>query len=74
MYVVERFQVQLSESNIESILNTLIFDGKIEHTIAAGAESVKLYRAVPPAVDTTGLMRTPCGICPVSTRVPYFPR
>ena len=50
-----------------------MFDGKVEKSVAAGAaggdassENVKLFRAVLPAIDTTGLMRTPCGVCPVS--------
>ena len=65
-------QVELTVTDIESILNTLIYDGKVESSIAAGAggesgsEQVTLYRAVPSLVPTTGLMRTPCGVCPVS--------
>jgi len=65
-------KVQLTESDIETILNTLIFDGKVERTVMAGQaraggepEQVKLYRAVKPVLPPTGLMRMPCGLCPL---------
>ncbi len=52
------------------ILNTLIYDGKVERTIVAAADGsedqTKLYRAVRPLIPPTGLMRMPCGVCPVS--------
>ena len=50
--------------NIENILDTLIFDGKVEKTTKGN--DAKFYRAVEPLVPTTGLVRIPCGICPVS--------
>ena len=66
------FQVALSQEDIETILDTLIFDGKVERTVVAGAggdgDHVKLYRAVVSLVPTTGLMRVPCGMCPVSIK------
>lgn len=72
-------KVQLSMDDIETILNTLIYDGKVERTvISAGAmasssrgsasdsgDVVNLYRAVEPLVESTGIMRMPCGTCPV---------
>ncbi|XP_064621721.1 DNA-directed RNA polymerase III subunit RPC6-like [Lineus longissimus] len=64
-------KVELSKEDIETILDTLIYDGKVEKSIVAqagghdDAGDVKLYRAVLPFVATTGLMRTPCGVCPV---------
>ena len=59
--------------DIETILNTLIYDGKVEMTIIAAKEGtvgsvdgqMKLYRAVSPLIQPTGLVRTPCGLCPV---------
>lgn len=64
------FQVQLSMDDIETILNTLIYDGKVEKSIAASTDNpedqVKLYRAIASLVPPTGLMRVPCGVCPVS--------
>lgn len=60
--------------DIETILNTLIYDGKVEMTIIAAKEGtvgsvdgrLKLYRAVNPIIQPTGLVRAPCGLCPVS--------
>ena len=65
-------QVQLSKEDIETILNTLIYDGKVERSLVAGQGTsegdgyVKLYRSVNQLIPTTGLMRMPCGACPVS--------
>ncbi len=67
-------QVDLSMEDIETILNTLIFDGKVEMTIIAAKEGtvgsvdgqMKLYRGVNPIIQPTGLVKTPCGMCPVS--------
>ncbi|XP_073249039.1 DNA-directed RNA polymerase III subunit RPC6-like isoform X2 [Porites lutea] len=69
-------QVQLSEGDIETILNTLVFDGKAEMSLVADSSSntsstggqKKLFRALVPLMPVTGLMRTPCGVCPVSDR------
>ncbi|XP_028398560.1 DNA-directed RNA polymerase III subunit RPC6-like [Dendronephthya gigantea] len=68
-------KVQLSIKDIETILDTLIFDGKLERTIvndtSAGSSSLgeykqkKLYRAIRPIVSSTGHVRVPCGVCPV---------
>ena len=61
--------------DIETILSTLIYDGKVEMTIIAAKEGtvgsvdgqMKLYRGVNPVIQPTGLVKTPCGLCPVST-------
>ncbi|KAM7125904.1 DNA-directed RNA polymerase III subunit RPC6 isoform 3-T3 [Molossus nigricans] len=66
-------KVELSMEDIETILNTLIYDGKVEMTIIAAKEGtvgsvdghMKLYRAVNPIIPPTGLVRAPCGLCPV---------
>lgn len=64
-------KVQLSIEDIETILDTLIYDGKVERSIVAGqggsgdSGQVKLYRAVSPLIQPSGLMRMPCGACPV---------
>ncbi|XP_064485508.1 DNA-directed RNA polymerase III subunit RPC6-like [Ornithodoros turicata] len=60
-------KVQLSIEDIETILNTLIYDGKVEKTVVAekSTDMINLYRAVEPLVQSTGLMRMPCGTCPV---------
>uniref|UniRef100_G3MKQ0 DNA-directed RNA polymerase III subunit RPC6 n=2 Tax=Amblyomma TaxID=6942 RepID=G3MKQ0_AMBMU len=72
-------KVQLSLEDIETILNTLIYDGKAEKTVVCGSsvlggssknsssseELLNLYRAIEPLVESAGLMRMPCGTCPV---------
>ncbi|XP_060592194.1 DNA-directed RNA polymerase III subunit RPC6-like [Ruditapes philippinarum] len=61
-------KVQLSVEDIETILDTLIYDGKCERSIVAAAGDTgqtKLYRSVKPIIESTGLMRMPCGSCPV---------
>ncbi|XP_074655052.1 DNA-directed RNA polymerase III subunit RPC6-like [Tubulanus polymorphus] len=59
-------KVDLSAEDIETILDTLIYDGKVEKTIVASTDGqTKLYRAIQPLVKHTGLMKTPCGVCPV---------
>lgn len=69
-------KVQLRVEDIENILDTLIYDGKVEKCegfVALSSEDgdeassspPRLYRAVEPLLPTTGLMRMPCGGCPV---------
>lgn len=59
-------KVQLSIEDIETILETLVFDGKVERSVASeGAEGVKLYRAVTGLLPTPTLMCIPCGVCPL---------
>ncbi|XP_071484747.1 DNA-directed RNA polymerase III subunit RPC6-like [Diadema antillarum] len=66
-------KVDLSVEDITTILNTLIYDGKVEMTVSVGAGSssstssdqVKVYRAIQPLTKPTGLMKSPCGVCPV---------
>ncbi|KAK3748735.1 hypothetical protein QZH41_015673, partial [Actinostola sp. cb2023] len=66
-------KVQLSVQDIETILNTLIYDGKAETEVVVDNKSSSsgqkiLYRALFPIISSTGLMRTPCGVCPVSNK------
>ena len=59
--------------DIEKILDTLIYDGKVERRLQAGGgvqEQLKLYRATQTLLPPVGLVKTPCGICPVSGVVP----
>ena len=65
-------KVKLAVEDIETILDTLIYDGKVERSIVAAPGSsgsssgnTKLYRAIKPLIQPTGLMRMPCGTCPV---------
>lgn len=62
--------VSLSVEDIESILETIIFDGQVEKIVTnvrVGNDHVQknAYRAIEPPVRDTGLVRTPCGVCPV---------
>ncbi|KAK7105095.1 DNA-directed RNA polymerase III subunit RPC6-like [Littorina saxatilis] len=62
--------IKLTVNDIKDVLNTLIYDGKIKEitrVAAAGSteEGQKLYRLLKPLIPTTGLMRVPCGVCPV---------
>ena len=59
-------KIELKQEDIESILDTLIFDGKVEKTTKTQeGKEVKFYRAVESLLPTTGLVRIPCGVCPV---------
>ena len=68
--------MNLSVKDMESILDTLIYDGKAELSArsSGGSDggSVKIYRAIQPLTDTSGLVKTPCGVCPVSLLLFYF--
>lgn len=55
--------MKLSVTNMEMILNTLVYDGKVERIL--GGDGSNLYRAIQPLLDSPGLIRTPCGLCPV---------
>lgn len=49
---------------MEMILNTLVYDGKIERILSGDGNN--LYRVIQPLLSSlSGLMRTPCGLCPV---------
>lgn len=56
--------------DLEMILNTLVYDGKVEKTLSGDGNN--LYRAVQPLLNSPGLIRTPCGICPVSLESIFF--
>ena len=60
--------MDLSLSDIETILDTLVFDGKIEQSIA-GDHDTKIYRAVDSFANLSPLMTIPCGVCPVSIKL-----
>lgn len=56
-------QVKLSVEDIEMLLNALVYDGKVEKTISG--EGNNMYRAIQPLLNSPGLIKAPCGICPV---------
>ncbi len=63
--------VSLTVQDIESILYTLICDGKIEKITVASttnndsATKQNLYRSVKLMFDSSPVVKNPCGICPV---------
>ncbi|XP_001604309.1 probable DNA-directed RNA polymerase III subunit RPC6 [Nasonia vitripennis] len=56
-------KVKLSVEDLEMILNTLIYDGKVERTVSSDGSS--LYRAINPLLNSPGLVQSSCGVCPV---------
>ncbi|XP_014226127.1 probable DNA-directed RNA polymerase III subunit RPC6 [Trichogramma pretiosum] len=56
-------KVKLKLEDLEMILHTLIYDGKVEKITTSNGNN--MYRAVQPLVGFTGLMTSPCGVCPV---------
>ncbi|CAL1298514.1 unnamed protein product [Larinioides sclopetarius] len=61
-------KVQLSVQDIETILDTLVFDGKVEKSVISTSSedgSEKVYGVIKPLISNCGLMRVPCGVCPV---------
>lgn len=58
--------VALSEDDIKTILDTLVYDGKVERKRNAGGDFT--YRAVEPLVSMGGVTVVPCAVCPVIQR------
>ena len=60
-------KVPLSLEDVELILDTLVYDGKVEKSIAheTGGEQMKMYRAIESLLPSAGFVRIPCGICMV---------
>ena len=56
-------KVQLSIEDMETILDTLLYDGKVERSVAT--DGSHLYRAVESLLPAPGIVRIPCGVCPV---------
>jgi hypothetical protein len=61
-------QVQIKENDIQKILQSLSFDGKIESSTKNGSnnEAVDCFRAVAALISQPSIVRMPCGACPVS--------
>lgn len=65
-------KVDLNTEDIETILNTLVYDGKVERSIMSASatfsssEQMSLYRALDPILSSdkgSAIVRMPCGIC-----------
>lgn len=59
-------KVQLAVSDLETILYTLVLDGKAERTVTG--DSSFIYRAVESLIPAPGLVKIPCGVCPMVNR------
>lgn len=59
-------KVTLSVEDMESILYTVVLDNKAERTVRN--DNSYLYRAVNNFLPSPGLVKTVCGICPISNR------
>lgn len=57
------FQIELAKEDIEAILNTLIYDGKVERVYK---EDKKMFIAAESYIETAGFTQVPCGVCPVA--------
>ena len=63
--------ITLTDRDIESILDTLIYDGKIEKIVGNSTmrkeneTKSNLYRSIKSMIEATPIVRNPCGICPV---------
>ncbi|KAM7363691.1 RNA polymerase III subunit F isoform 1-T5 [Cochliomyia hominivorax] len=56
-------KVNLDEDDLETILKTVVYDGNAERILMS--DSVYVYRAINSPLPPSGLVQTPCGICPV---------
>ncbi|XP_065840036.1 DNA-directed RNA polymerase III subunit RPC6-like [Oscarella lobularis] len=60
-------KVKLSQQDIEMVLDTVVYDGKAEMSKKMDSQLglVRLYCATGPLLPPAGLVRLPCGVCPV---------
>eukprot|EP00172_Hildenbrandia_rubra_P001099 Plantae.Rhodophyta-Hildenbrandia_rubra.ctg16625.p1 GENE.Plantae.Rhodophyta-Hildenbrandia_rubra.ctg16625~~Plantae.Rhodophyta-Hildenbrandia_rubra.ctg16625.p1 ORF type:complete len:319 (+),score=68.19 Plantae.Rhodophyta-Hildenbrandia_rubra.ctg16625:1455-2411(+) len=56
---------ELSEKDIESLLDTMVFDGYVEYCKGNGEAHVLLYRLALPMPSVNSLSEVPCGVCPL---------
>lgn len=56
-------KISLDEHDLETILKTVIYDGKAQRILQA--DGSYLYKSVEPLLLPEGLVQSPCGICPV---------
>lgn len=56
-------KVELSEEDIRTILETLLFDGKVEQI--HNTDGTDMYRAIHPYLALAGVSTSPCSVCPV---------
>jgi DNA-directed RNA polymerase III subunit RPC6 len=65
------FQIELSQEEIELVLSTLVYDGRLEEVqssvllLTGYATGKKMYKASKMIRTPNYLTETPCGVCPV---------
>ena len=59
-------KTELSLKDIEWLLETLVFDGVVERAVGGEEEGSKMYRSKGPSLKGSGVVRVPCGGCPLS--------
>lgn len=67
----------MSLQDIETILDTLVYDDKVEKCGVDSSSSnndgsLNLYRVIKPLYNTSGLMKVPCGVCPVRIKLIFL--
>jgi len=67
-------KVALEFKEFEQVLETLIYDGKVEKTgrVSSKGEIIDVvykYRSVNSPITSAGAVRIPCGVCPVIYRI-----
>jgi DNA-directed RNA polymerase III subunit RPC6 len=68
------YQVELADEDVESIIQTLVYDNRLEEVrgaIAAmtgKATGKQMYKIAKPMVKTNYYTDIPCGVCPVVDR------
>lgn len=55
--------VNLDEDDLETILKTVVYDGKAERIVKF--DGTCLYRAIENPLPSCGLVQMPCGVCPI---------
>ena len=60
--------IELFVDNIDQIITTLTYDDKVEVTVqlVTADQQVELYQVSNQLISTTGMVHSPCGVCPVS--------
>ena len=60
-------KIELGLNDIETILDTLVYDGKVERSIT-GEDRNKIYRAISSYTNVSSLVTTACGVCPLMSQ------
>ncbi len=61
--------------DIEAVLETLVLEGKIEMCTVSDGNcdgQIKTYRTIETLLPSAGIVRIPCGVCPVIKMLLFF--